>query len=651
MANYLDLTGLQRLWGHAKTKFVAQPASATASHIATFTSGTETINGSEKTIYGIQDSGFTIATSVPANAVFTDYQATKEGHYTPGTADTYSVNALNTNLSWGAAVITEITKDNNGHIIGVTTTKLPANPVSANTVTASAALTNNEVLLGAGDKTAKTSGYTLGSATFSTAASGTDKILATEAGVKDFVEDAVAGLSGAMHFVGTASAAMTDLQTTNPTVSGVSSFAAGDVVIDSTETEFVLGKDSKWHKLGDANSYALADNVVNSWTGAGDEDSIITVTPNTATKGAVSASILHKSNYTANTSKGTSTKVAQISNDKYGHVTAISEVDIAFPVTEVAGKTGEVTLDSFKVGVKSGSTATDKVTYNGNGAKSLYFSSAAASTTNVQFAIDNNGVVTGTISEAAAPGNGALQIKGSAANAAATATGFTANSSSAGTITFSLGTGNALTGITTSEGTVTFNSATIPTELKNPYKLTITDGVSGHALEYDGSGSNKTVTFSSAASELDETNAKSTVKFTTTSGGAVSAEVALPANAWKDTTYDAEKGVVLSSGKFKAALVNETANSAASSKSTSTKGGLYAVELDKDGKLAVRVPWEDTNTYTTGVSYSKNESTNNVVATWQRTTGTYGESTDMPVAYGATADAALTSSEIDSVCN
>lgn len=42
---------------------VIGPASSTASHIATFTGTTGKV---------IQDSGFTIATSVPANAVFTD---------------------------------------------------------------------------------------------------------------------------------------------------------------------------------------------------------------------------------------------------------------------------------------------------------------------------------------------------------------------------------------------------------------------------------------------------------------------------------------------------------------------------------------------------------------------------------------------------
>lgn len=49
---------------------------------------------------------------------------------------------------------------------------------------------------------------------------------------------------------------------------------------------------------------------------------------------------------------------------------------------------------------------------------------------------------------------------------------------------------------------------------------------------------------------------------------------------------------------YKVALVDETANTADSSKSTSSSGGLYAVELDKSGKLAVRVPWSNTTSFT-----------------------------------------------------
>lgn len=58
-----------------------------------------------------------------------------------------------------------------------------------------------------------------------------------------------------------------------------------------------------------------------------------------------------------------------------------------------------------------------------------------------------------------------------------------------------------------------------------------------------------------------------------------------------DTTYDAEKGIVLDSttNKFKAALVSETADTNAAG-----TGQLYATKLDANGKLATEVPWTDT---------------------------------------------------------
>ena len=56
-------------------------------------------------------------------------------------------------------------------------------------------------------------------------------------------------------------------------------------------------------------------------------------------------------------------------------------------------------------------------------------------------------------------------------------------------------------------------------------------------------------------------------------------------------------GLITSTGTIKAKLKEETLNTADSARSTSTSGGLYSVEADKSGNLAVRVPWTD-HTYT-----------------------------------------------------
>lgn len=603
MANFLDQTGLGIVWARIKAKFIAQPAAntVTAEHVATFT---KTGSG-ENTVIGVQDSGFTIASSVPASAVFTDENTTKAGHY-DASADEYTPTANNTNLAWEAAVITGISKDSKGHITEVFTTKLPANPVDPNTVTAGDTLTADKVILGAGSKGIKASTYGLGGANFEATPSSTT--LATEQGVLNYVTGAVAGLAGAMHFVGMTEDTMTDGATTNPTISGVSSFAAGDVVIDATETEFVFGTDSKWHKLGDAQSYALANNVVNSWQGTG--DSYITVVPTSATKGAVSATFTHAlvSNG-AYSAKGSTTKVPQITTDAAGHVTLISEQDIAFPVISVAGKTGAVVLDSFKVGTKNGdAAAVDQVEYNGSAAKSLYFSSAAATETNVQFAVDANGIVTGTVSAAATPGNGALKVQGTSGSA--TATGFTANSSSDATIVFAK-TGDSISGVTTSGNTVTIAGVD---SLKNPNALSVSAGAySGTAGAlangYDGSEAKSLIFDNTAAAAPANVSSTGNVQFTVATDGHIKGEFKLPENAFKDTTYTTGVGLDYSGTEFKAHLKDETANSGASARSTSSNGGLYAVEVDSNGDLAVRVPWENDNTYVTGASFAGGDGT------------------------------------------
>ena len=89
--------------------------------------------------------------------------------------------------------------------------------------------------------------------------------LVTGAQVKTYVDSAVAGLAGAMHFVGVST---TDPKgTTGATVSGHTKWAAGDVVIFGNK-EFVLdkaeNKAANWHELGDESIYAVKGSIVNA---------------------------------------------------------------------------------------------------------------------------------------------------------------------------------------------------------------------------------------------------------------------------------------------------------------------------------------------------------------------------------------------------
>jgi hypothetical protein len=108
---------------------VTGPTSSTAGHIATFTDASGKV---------IKDSGYTIATSVPSGAVFTDTKVTAVGnHYTPsgGTTTSASGGTLTdiTNSSTGVQVVTGVTKDAAGHVTGVTSVALKS--VNSNTDT------------------------------------------------------------------------------------------------------------------------------------------------------------------------------------------------------------------------------------------------------------------------------------------------------------------------------------------------------------------------------------------------------------------------------------------------------------------------------------------------------------------------------------
>lgn len=83
----------------------------------------------------VKQSAYTIATSVPANAVFTDTKVTSSAnHYTPATAtgSDISASASGGTAAWSIDVVQGVTlnTDSKGHVTGlsVTSGKLPANP-------------------------------------------------------------------------------------------------------------------------------------------------------------------------------------------------------------------------------------------------------------------------------------------------------------------------------------------------------------------------------------------------------------------------------------------------------------------------------------------------------------------------------------------
>lgn len=98
---------------------VTGPASATAGHIAVFDGATGKV---------IKDGTYTIATSVPSNAVFTDTKVTSAGnHYKPANGTTL-IGTAGSPVTAGGKVITGITADSSGHITDIITGTIPAAP-------------------------------------------------------------------------------------------------------------------------------------------------------------------------------------------------------------------------------------------------------------------------------------------------------------------------------------------------------------------------------------------------------------------------------------------------------------------------------------------------------------------------------------------
>lgn len=97
-----------------------------------------------------------------------------------------------------------------------------------------------------------------GTPTAPTAPAGTNT---TQIATTEFVTNAVSGLTGAMHFVGISSTAITNGGTEKPTINSsvVNTLTAGDVVLYNNG-EYVWDG-SAWKLLGDEGSYALKTNT------------------------------------------------------------------------------------------------------------------------------------------------------------------------------------------------------------------------------------------------------------------------------------------------------------------------------------------------------------------------------------------------------
>lgn len=130
---------------------------------------------------------------------------------------------------------------------------------------------------------------------------------------KTELSNATAGLTGAMHFIGSSTTAITDHGTQQPTVNGtkITSFNSGDVVLYN-HLEFVWDG-SKWEKLGDEGSYVLKTQKINGKALSGD------ITLNAADVGATTQSYVDTE--INGVKESIPTKLSDLENDKVFKVT------------------------------------------------------------------------------------------------------------------------------------------------------------------------------------------------------------------------------------------------------------------------------------------------------------------------------------------
>ena len=152
-----------------------------------------------------------------------------------------------------------------------------------------------------------------------------------QAATKQYVDDAVSGLSGAMHFLGISSTAITDGGTEKPRIDGETvDPIAGDVVLYN-QKEFVW-TGSAWELLGDESSYALKTVTISAGTGlTGGGD----LSANRTLSHSDTSTLSGEQGGTSDVANKNIHTIGSVTVDGFGHVTAVSEKDIALAVKSI----------------------------------------------------------------------------------------------------------------------------------------------------------------------------------------------------------------------------------------------------------------------------------------------------------------------------
>lgn len=233
-----------------------------------------------------------------------------DNHYTPAEDSNSALNASSTTAAtWGSTdLITGLKRDAKGHVVGVTSIQMPANPntigknvIGAQNATSnSAQSTNGNVYLTHVDGTAQSSHQIKGSGKVTVTSDANGNITIT--GAQTTLDDL--GLGNAVHFLGTSSSAITDGGTQKPTIDNKEvTPTAGDVVLYNNQ-EFIYNASNKWELFGDEGSYALKTLKLKAGSG---------IIVNDATEAELSADITIKNTGVTSVAQGSANGTIAVS--------------------------------------------------------------------------------------------------------------------------------------------------------------------------------------------------------------------------------------------------------------------------------------------------------------------------------------------------
>jgi len=202
-----------------------------------------------------------------------------------------------------------------------------------------------------------------GTPTAPTAAAGTNtKQIATTAFVKNAVDTATAGLSGAMHYRG-------EVSVIPPSPAPGISYASGDVVVLTSSNKEYVFNGTDWRELGDEGSYALKTITITAGsglTGGGTLESNRTIShavPAGATAGEKGQTDGRK-------------YVQKITTDEFGHITGVTTGEETVINTTYTFEEG-TTNGAFSVTSSDGNGTAQSVAIHGLGS-AAYKDTAAA---------------------------------------------------------------------------------------------------------------------------------------------------------------------------------------------------------------------------------------------------------------------------------